>query len=164
MTLRQQARYLKWLRKRGFGFPVRTVRAVHKTKINPAVAAVLLKKETGGGRNVFGCDHGSGVAFCHEKVTFEKVQALRRSGLFNGIGPCQLTHPSWVTRHPSSWTKVHRPYINMLAGFGGFKVMVDDVGVFAAAEAYNGARSYAEDFVDRLDGVKRSLRGAGVKV
>ena len=163
MTLREQARYLSWLRKRGFGFPWRTARAVARTGINPAQAAVLLRKETGGGRNVFGCDHGPGRAFCHEAVTFDKVQRLRSSGLRNGIGPCQLTADSWVTRPPSSWGKVHRPYINMLAGFSGFKQMADEVGTFEAAKRFNGSASYAADFVDRLSGVRRSLHGAGVK-
>ena len=163
MTLRERRRYLRWLRKHRFGYPVRTLRAVVKTGINPAHAAVLLRKETGGGRNVFGCDHGEGNAFCHLPVTKARVAALRASGLRNGIGPCQLTADAWVTNPPSSWDKVHRPYINMLAGFGGFKAMVDADGLFEAAQRYNGAVAYAEDFVDRVAGVRRSLRGAGVR-
>lgn len=166
MTFLQRQRYLRWLKRHDFAFPWRTMRAVHRTGINPAHAAVLLRKETGGGRNVFGCDFGptGGKApFCGQAVTFDRVQALRRSGKRNGIGPCQLTADVWVTRPPSSWTKVHRPYINMLAGFGGFKVMVEDTGVFDAARRFNGAVSYAEDFVDRLDGVRLSLKGAGVR-
>lgn len=164
MTFLERRRYLRWLRKRGFGFPWRTMRAVHRTGINPAHAAVLLRKETGGGRNVFGCDHGPGVAFCHQSVTPERVQKLRATGLRNGIGPLQLTSDAWVTNPPSSWSKVHRPYINMLSGFGGFKVMAEQFGVHEAARRYNGAAAYADDFVDRLKGVKKSLRGARVSV
>lgn len=161
MTLRERRRFLRWLRKHQFGYPVRTLRAVVKTGINPAHAAVLLRKETGGGRNVFG--HDAGGPFPGEPVTWAKVQVIRRTGSLNGIGPCQLTSPAWINNPPSSWDKVHRPYINMLAGFGGFKAMVDGAGLFEAAHRYNGAVSYAEDFVDRVDGVRRSLRGAGVR-
>jgi hypothetical protein len=163
MTLREAGRYLRWLKRHGFGYPYKTLFAVQRSKINPAHAAVLLKKETGGGRNVFGCDHGPGRAFCHEKVTKEKVAKLKASGAKNGIGPVQLTADAWVTSYPSTWKKVHRPRISMEAGFRGFKAMVDDRGLWNAAKAYNGEAEYADDFVRRLPGVRRSLAGAKVR-
>jgi hypothetical protein len=37
-------------------------------------------------QNIFGCDHGKGKAYCHEKVTNAKVRNLMRWGLYNGVG------------------------------------------------------------------------------
>lgn len=155
------ARYIRWLRKRSYAYPWRTARAVNKTGINPAVAAVLLTKETGGGRNVFGCDHGPGRAFCHERVTKEKVSLLLRSGLANGVGPTQLTFRPFVEA-ANRRGGAHRPYINMLVGFGIFKEYLNEGSLWQAAKRYNGGTDYANDFSKRYDGAHRSLRGAGV--
>lgn len=162
MRLRTKLKLIRYMRKRGYGYPIRAVNAIDRANIKPAQALTLLKKETGGGRNVFGCDHGQGRAYCHEPVTFNKVQALRRSGLRNGIGPVQLTADAWVTSYPSTWGKVHRPGISMEAGFRGFKALVDKGSVYSAAKAYNGADAYARDFVVIHAAIEKSLRRAGV--
>jgi hypothetical protein len=163
VTIRQRRNFYRWLRKRDFRRPWLIVRAVHKTGIAPSEAATMLLKESGGGRNVFGCDHGpqgGRAPWCGEPVTRERVRQLRATGRFNGIGPTQLTHPSWVQR--AGWDKVHRPYHNMVAGFGGFREMRRTTDLWGAARAYNGASVYANDFTKREQGIRRSLRGAGV--
>lgn len=159
MNLRETVRFIIWLRKRRIGFPVRLARAARESGIDPASAAVLIRKETNG-RNIFGCDHGDGVAFCHLPVTKERVEALRRSPLRNGIGPAQLTSDAWV--EACGWDKVHRPFLNMLTAFKGFKSMQRSVGLHEAARRYNGAEEYADDFQKRYNGVRASLRGAKV--
>lgn len=162
MNLRQRIRFIRWLRKRRFAYPIRTLRAVRKSKLDPALAAVLLLKESGGGRNVFGCDHGRGRAFCHEKVTREKVMRLLEADMANGVGPTQLTWPPYVVqanKAGGAW----RPQVNMVVGFTIFKELLREEGsVWGAAKRYNGASEYADDFVERLRGVRRSLKGARV--
>lgn len=153
---------IRYLRRKGYGYPVRTRLAQKRAKISLATALALLTKETGGGRNVFGCDYGPGVAFCHERVTKDKVASLRRSGLRNGIGPVQLTADAWVTSFPSTWEKVHRPYISMYAGFLGFRKMVELHGLFDAARRYNGAVEYAKDFIKVRERIVDDLRKAGL--
>jgi hypothetical protein len=155
--------YRVWLERHDFSYPVRTLRAARRADIGPARAAVLLRKESGGGRNVFGCDHGPGVAFCHEAVTDAKVDALLRSSLANGVGPTQLTFKPFV-REAEALGGAHRPQINMTVGFRIFERqrLANGGSTWAAAKLYNGAASYADDFMRRLRGVKLSLRGAGV--
>lgn len=159
MTRLQAARFVLWLKRRGIGFPFRLARAARKSGADPASAAVLIIKETGG-RNVFG--HDAGAPFPGEPVTHEKVMFIKRTQRFNGIGPAQLTSPAWITSFPSTWDTVHRPGVNMEAAFRGFKVMQAKDGVHDAALHYNGAESYADDFVRRYRGVRRSLKGAKV--
>lgn len=164
MTRAQQARFVVWLKRRGIGFPFRLARAAHRASLDPAAAAVLIIKETGG-RNVFGCDYGDTdgrAPWCHEPVTALRVDQLRVSGKRNGIGPAQLTADAWVTQRPSTWGTVHRPGVNMEAAFRGFKALVKDHGIHGAALRYNGAESYADDFDRRYKGVRRSLKGAKV--
>lgn len=159
MTLAQTARFVIWLKKRGIGFPFRLARAARKSGLSPAAAAVLIIKETGG-RNVFG--HDAGGPFPGEPVTHAKVMFIKKTQRFNGIGPAQLTSPAWITSFPSTWDTVHRPGVNMEAAFRGFKSMLKDVGLHEAARRYNGAESYADDFVRRFKGVRKSLQGAKV--
>jgi len=159
VTTTQTARFIVWLKKRGIGFPVRLALAARRAKLDPALAAVLIIKETGG-RNVFG--HDAGAPFPGEPVTKTKVEFIRKTRRYNGIGPAQLTAPAWITSFPSTWDTVHRPGVNMEAAFRGFKAMVKDHGVWEAARRYNGSDVYADDFVRRFNGVRLSLRGAGV--
>lgn len=161
MNVAQQARFEVWLRKRGIGFPFRLARAARKSGVDPASAAVLIIKETGG-RNVFG--HDAGAPFPGEPVTHDKVMFIKATRRFNGIGPAQLTSPAWITQFPSTWDTVHRPGVNMEAAFRGFKALQNSVGVHEAARRYNGSDAYADDFLARYRGVRRSLKGAKVIV
>jgi hypothetical protein len=153
-----------WFRREGFLRPYLTVAALRKADIKPQTAAALLNKETGNGKNVFGCDHGAGRAFCHQNVTEARVKQLRLSGLANGIGPTQLTWPGYVDRADSaggSW----KPYVNMVVGFSIFRELVDARGsIWRAARGYNGAAEYATDFVQRRNAYELKLRSAGFAV
>lgn len=51
---RQLANYF---RDEGYENPFLMVAALRKADIKPQTAAALLRKESGGGRNIFGCDH-----------------------------------------------------------------------------------------------------------
>lgn len=158
MTARER-RLVKYLRERKYAYPVRTVRAIRKTGINFAEALVLLRKESGGGRNVFGCDHGpqqGNVPYCGDKVTKKRVIALKESKFANGVGPTQLTFKPFL-KGP-----VWRPYHNMVVGFTIFQGYRKDDTVWASAKRYNGGVVYADDFVNMLDIMKKSLRKAGL--
>jgi hypothetical protein len=158
---RRNLKLVAYLRRRRFKNPIRTVAAIRKTKLNTAVALTVLEKESGKGRNIFGCDHGAGRAFCHQKVTRARVRALLGSGLMNGVGPTQLTWRPYVIRAQRRGG-AHRPYINMVVGFGIFRDAIKNEGsVWAGAKAYNGSSSYADSFARKLAARGRSLRKAG---
>jgi hypothetical protein len=120
-----------------------------------AVAVALLEKETGiPQRNIFGCDHGEGVAFCHENVTEARVKALRASGLANGVGWTQLTFPPLV-EEADRLGGAHKPRFQMRVGF---KLLADNIranGEQAGFARYNGtgpaAEAYGRDAVAKAE-------------
>jgi hypothetical protein len=154
-----------WFRRQGFLRPYLTVAALRKADIKPQTAAALLNKETGNGKNIFGCDHGAGRGFCHQNVTEARVRQLRASGLANGIGPTQLTWPGYVDRANRAGG-VWKPFVNMVVGFSIFGELFVDEGrsIWGAAKRYNGADAYATDFVRRRQGYELKLRSAGFAV
>lgn len=159
MNRTQEAKFVIWLRKRGIGYPVKTAHAARVSGIDPAAAAVLIIKETGG-RNVFG--HDAGAPFQGDPVTPEKVAFIRKTHRYNGIGPAQLTSPAWITSYPSTWETVHKPGVSIEAAFRGFHNLVKQSDLWTAAKQYNGASAYADNFKARYYGVRQSLKGAGV--
>jgi hypothetical protein len=110
-------------------------------------ALAMLEKETDiPQRNIFGCDHGSGRAFCHENVTAARVAALRRSGLANGVGWTQITLPAFV-EEADKLGGAHKPRFQMRVGF---KVLKDNIDREGSARqgfrAYNGSGAQAEKY------------------
>jgi hypothetical protein len=110
-------------------------------------AIAMLEKETDiPQRNIFGCDHGPGRAFCHENVTAARVAALRRSGLANGVGWAQLTFPAFV-EEADRLGGAHKPRFQMRVGF---KVLKDNMERQGTAQqgfrAYNGTGPDAEKY------------------
>ena len=100
MTVQPKAidlRYARRAKKAGAKWSLRIVWEARRARVPISWLFALIEQETGF-RNVFGCDWGPGRAYCHEAVTREKVQALLRSGLANGVGPGQLTSPEYVRR------------------------------------------------------------------
>jgi hypothetical protein len=123
------------------------VEEAKRAKLPLRFALAMLEKETGiPQRNIFGCDHGSGKAFCHEKVTAAKVAALRRSGLANGVGWTQLTFPPFVAE-ADRLGGAHKPRFQMRVGFKVLKENMDREGSPQQGfRAYNGSGPAAERY------------------
>ena len=127
----------------------------------PRARRGTLRKETGGGRNVFGCDHGPGRAFCHETVTKEKVTALMRSSLANGVGPTQLTWKPYVQRAIDRGAALTDRTSTCLPGSTSSATCSRTrPAAWGAAKRYNGGGDFADD--GQRAEVCASLRGAKV--
>ena len=171
---RQLARALGEL---GISRPLLTVAAVRKADVKPQTAFALLMKESGGGRNVFGCDfgkQGGKPPWCGENVTEARYRALRQLGKANGVGRCQLTSFGFLDeadRNGGAW----KDFPNMLVGFGLIGRLIREHGVEAGANRYNGGDSpqgerngatagYGREFVQHREHAEQGLRRMGLKV
>jgi hypothetical protein len=122
------------------------VEEANRVKLALRFALAMLEKETGiPQRNIFGCDHGEGRAFCHENVTEARVKALRSSGLANGVGWTQITFPAFVVE-ADKLGGAHKPRFQMRVGFGVLKGHMDRLGVQQGFRAYNGTGPAAEAY------------------
>jgi hypothetical protein len=131
-----------------------------RAKLALRFALAMLEKETGiPQRNIFGCDHGEGKAFCHENVTEARVKALRNSGLANGVGWTQITLPVFVAE-ADKLGGAHKPRFQMRVGFRVLKDHMDRLGIQQGFRAYNGSGPAAEAY--GRDAVKVAERWEGV--
>lgn len=157
--------------------PLLTVAALrHRAAdVKPQTACALLTQESGGGRNVFGCDwgrQGGRPPWCGEAVTEARYRALRRLGKPNGVGPCQLTSFGFcdvADRRGGCW----RPYPNMVTGFEVVGGLIRAHGVERGAARYNGGDSpegerngaaYGREFAEWRESWERALLRAGFRV
>ena len=127
--------------------PKVVVEEAERARLPLHMAVAMLEKETDiPQRNIFGCDHGPGRAFCHENVTAVRVAALRGSGLANGVGWTQITFPAFV-EEADRLGGAHKPRFQMRVGF---KVLKDNVDRQGSAQqgfrAYNGTGPDAEKY------------------
>jgi hypothetical protein len=119
-----------------------------------AVACVLLEKESGGGRNVWGSDPvATGGAYVKgSAVTAENYAAYQRARLAGkagaqGCGPCQLTYPPFQQQADAEggcWD----PVVNMRVGFRLLRDLVGAHGLRGGFRRYNGSGSAAERYAD----------------
>lgn len=130
--------------------PIAVVEEAKRADILVASALAMLEMETGiPQRNVFGCDHGEGRAFCHQEVTKERVAQLQRSGLANGVGWTQLTYPPFVVE-AQRMGGAHIPRFQMRVGFSILRDNFDRLGsIREMYRAYNGSGPDAEDYASR---------------
>jgi hypothetical protein len=143
--------------------PRAVVEEANRAGLPLACGVAMLEKETGiPQRNIFGCDHGEGVAFCHENVTEARVKALRASGKSNGVGWTQLTFPPFV-EEADKLGGAHKPRFQMRVGF---KVLADHIranGMQKGFARYNGsgpaAEAYGRDAVAKTERWKQILNG-----
>lgn len=138
------------LRKRGVKQPVVVIDEARRADILVASALAMLEMETGiPQRNIFGCDHGAGVAFCHEDVTKERVAKLLASSYSNGVGWTQLTYRPFVVQADREGG-AHIPRFQMRVGFSILRSNFDRYGsLHEMYRAYNGTGSAAEAYASR---------------
>ena len=132
-------------------------RATRDAGIPFYVGCAFLLQETGGGRNVFGSDPtvfaGAGQVTKSKYLAYKDVR--RRTGEMQGVGPMQLTWPTYQDRADrlgGAW----KPYANMLVGFRHLAALHRASGSWtAAAHEYNGggpaADAYAAQMAARFD-------------
>lgn len=170
---RQLARRLSRM---GIQKPFLTVAALRRADIKPQTAVALLRKESGGGRHVFGHDHGSNLPdrppYSGHNVTERRARLLFASPFSNGVAETQLTSKSFVEtarRRGGEW----RPLINMWTGFEHLGNLIRAHGVQHGAARYNGGDSplgesngaaYGRDFVTQRNRAESELREAGFDV
>jgi hypothetical protein len=119
-----------------------------------ALGAALVEQESGF-QNIFGCDWGSGVAFCHLPVTEARVKALIDAGKPNGIGPTQLTSFVYVKKANAiggAWD----PKCNIRIGFQTLGDFINRHGLRTGIGAYNGGEGnpqygYADEVLARAE-------------
>jgi peptidoglycan hydrolase-like protein with peptidoglycan-binding domain len=119
-----------------------------------AVACVLLEKESGGGRNVWGSDpvatggaYVKGSAVTAENYAAYKAARLAGQAGAQGCGPCQLTYPPFQQQADSAggcWD----PVVNMRVGFSILRDLIAAHGLRGGFRRYNGSGSAAESYAD----------------
>jgi hypothetical protein len=113
----------------------------HAEGLRLSVGAGLIEQESGG-RNIFGCDHGSTgdrPPYCHQWVTEQRVQRLMAgdfaSGL-NGVGVTQLTTAQFVI-DAQDMGGAHIPRYQMRRGFRLLRQYFRQFDFMNALGAYN---------------------------
>lgn len=117
-----------------------------------AAAAVLLEKESGGGRNVWGSDavqtggfYAKGAAVTRENYTAWKPNRSRLGS--QGVGPCQLTWSGYQDQADQlggCWDWRH----NVRVGFAALVQLQRQYGVRDGFRRYNGSGPMAERYAD----------------
>lgn len=173
---RRDRQLARQLGRMGIRNPFHTVAALRKADVKPQTAVALLRKESGGGRHVFGHDHGSNLPdrppYSGHNVTERRARLLFDSPFSNGVAETQLTSKSLVQtarQRGGEW----RPFVNMRTGFEHLGDLIRDHGVQHGAARYNGGDSplgeqngavYGRDFVTQRTRAERELQQAGFKV
>jgi hypothetical protein len=110
--------------------------------------------------NIFGCDHGPGKAFCHQKVTNAKVRSLLNSGLANGVGYTQLTSPSYVREAMAKRGGAASTKNQIIVGM---KVLRQKTGGdMSQAWKYNGSPEYQNQIEKRANRWHQRFKAAGL--
>jgi hypothetical protein len=135
----------------------------HDVAISDGFALIEQESEF---RNIFGCDHGPGRAFCHMNVTKNRVDQLLASSLSNGVGPAQLTSKGFV-REANRDGGAHRPPANIATGIAILGRLQKKHGRMKGFGAYNGGESnpnmrYAQEVASRADRWHRRFHQAGL--
>lgn len=153
------------LRQYGILDPDLTVRLADQAALSYAAAGVVLMKETGGGRNVWGHD-GVNTGGIYTKgaevdmATYQRYRSARNAGQIGsqGVGPVQLTWHGFQDLADSRggcW----KPEVSTLVGFETLGAAIRATDVWHAALKYNGAAPYADDFQRKYNDLVGRLRG-----
>lgn len=127
----------------------------HKqTALELAICCALVEQESGGA-NIFGCDHGTGIAFCHEKVTKARVASLLASPYSNGVGLTQLTYKPFVVE-ANHLGGAHIPRFQCVVGFRLAKSLIAQYGE-GGLWHYNGSPAYQSQIAPKIDAWRKRL-------
>ncbi len=137
----------------GIQRPLEVVELAAAARLEVACAATLLERESSGGRNVWGRDpvDDGGVYAKGGEVTraaYEAYRAQRDRLGAQGVGPCQLTHPSLqneADRRGGCWDWRS----NVAVGFEHLAGLQRSYGMRDGFRRYNGSGPAAEQYADR---------------
>jgi hypothetical protein len=147
MSKADRKRLAAKLKARGVKRPGMVIAEALRAHILVASALAMLEMETGiPQRNIFGCDWGPGVAFCHMRVTKKRVARLIHDGRANGVGWTQLTYMAFVVAAQRMGGAAF-PRYQMRQGFAVLRSNYDRLhSIFEMFRAYNGEGPAAEDY------------------
>jgi hypothetical protein len=140
-------------------YALRTVREAKRNDLPLSWLLAMIEQESGW-RNIFGCDHGAGRAYCHQRVTNAKVRHLLDIGLYNGVGYTQLTSRGYVLRamrRPGGAVSVRN---QIIVGAEVLREKTD--GDMDQAWRYNGDPGYQRDIEPRAARWHRRFELAGL--
>ncbi|MCA1703637.1 MAG: peptidoglycan-binding protein [Actinobacteria bacterium] len=135
----------------GIKMPRRAVEESVRTRCRLACACVLLVKETGGGRNVYGHDdvrcngHLKGIPVT--EANYRSYKDRREDCGAQGVGPLQLTFRGFqdqADEQGGCW----KPRVNIRVGLGIFAGYMREDGMRTAYRKYNGSGPAAERYAD----------------
>jgi hypothetical protein len=129
------------LRRHDVRQPTVVVDEAKRANIRVCTALAVMEQETGiPQRNIFGHDYGG--PFPGQKVTKDRVRALRASGKANGVGWTQLTYPPFVAEADRAGG-AHIPRYQMRVGFKYLRNAYNSSGdsLRRALAVYNGGPS-----------------------
>lgn len=152
--------------------PAEVIELAGKAGLDIAIAASLLEKESGGGRNVWGHDpvQTGGIYTKGAPVTreaYEKYKAARKAGTVGaqGVGPTQLTWSGYQDQADElggcwDWR------CNVTVGFRTLAQLQRQYGVQDGFRRYNGsgpaAEAYGADVVKKLAAWRTRLGAAAL--
>ncbi len=159
MSVVRDLKLARLAKKHGAKSALRTLYEARRNDLPYSWMLAMIEQESGW-RNIFGCDHGPGKAYCHQKVTNERVRALRRSGLNNGVGYTQLTSPAYVDaamRRRGGAASVRNQIIV------GAQVLKEKTGGdMSKAWRYNGDPAYQKQIEPRAKRWHQRFKSAGL--
>ena len=146
-------------KKHGAKYALRTLYEARRNDIPYSWALGMIEQESRW-ENIFGCDHGAGRAFCHQRVTNAKVDSLLNSGLANGVGLTQLTSPGYVRDAHNRRGGAASPKNQIIVGM---KVLKEKTGGnMDLAWKYNGAPEYQNAIRPKAEQWHRRFVNAGL--
>jgi len=146
-------------KKHGAKSALRTLWECRRNDIPFSWGLAMIEQESSW-ENIFGCDHGPGKAFCHQRVTNAKVKSLLNSGLANGVGYTQLTSPSYVREAMARRGGAASTKNQIIVGMKVLKQKTG--GDMRLAWKYNGAREYQNQIEKRANRWHRRFVDAGL--
>jgi hypothetical protein len=159
MGVARDLKLARLAKKHGAKSALRTLYEARRNGIPYSCLLAMIEQESGW-QNIFGCDHGAGKAYCHQKVTNAKVRDLMRWGLYNGVGYTQLTSPEYVhlaQRRPGGAASVRNQIIVGAAVLKG-----KTGGDMSKAWRYNGDPAYQHQIEPRADRWHARFKAAGL--
>lgn len=155
MSDAERKRLIEALKGKGVKRPAMVIAEALRARILVASAIAMLEMETGiPQKNIFGCDWGVGVAFCHMKVTARRVKKLIADGRANGVGWTQLTFMGFVVAAQRMGGAAF-PRYQMRVGFKTLRANFDQYGTLEAMYShYNGTGPAAEAYGRRAVGLR----------
>src|SRR4051812_28039462 len=159
MSVVRDLKLARLAKKHGAKSALRTLREARRNHIPFSWLLAMIEQESEW-ENIFGCDHGKGVAYCHQPVTNAKVRDLMRWKLYNGVGYTQLTSREYVERAMRRRGGAASVRNQIIVGAEVFKEKTG--GDMKQAWRYNRNRSYQDEIEPKADRWHRRFKAAGL--